>query len=427
MADSASRPNLALGAVVVVAVGIPLAAVAASGHALPDMPRFEYDGLSGDATGYYAASRQLISKAASPSGALLALALLAVLVGLVVAVRRGRLALHWALVAACLALSAAVAILVARMSAPGAAVIGWSLIWSVPLLPLRGAGALREHPAFDVSVALSILAIAGTVVCTAAIGRAATGKRWLGVAAAALYAFWPLLVRPVSGTKAWENGSWHVLVGLAAYTEPLSTFLVAAALALIVAAAPTQLRMTLAGIALGLATLVKVSNGLLAAVIALVCLAYLGRRLTLPLVAGGLAFLPVLIAYWPIGYPEIKGASAEKASFVSSLDAAAHTWLDSLAFSPRTLAVLVPVAVVGAFFVRSRLVLWLLVLPVLVNAAFYTAYEHTAEHPRFLYVSLPAVFVLWTVGASGIVLTVTRWLRSPPVSEAAQPREGSGA
>ncbi|HEY7692973.1 MAG TPA: hypothetical protein VH816_11590 [Gaiellaceae bacterium] len=421
MADSASRSNLALGALVVVAVGIPLAALAASGQALPDMPKFEYDGLSGDATGYYAASRQLISKAASPSGAVLALALLAVLAALAVAVRRGRLALHWALVAACLALSAAVAILVARMSAPGAAVIGWSLVWSIPLLPLRGAGALREHLAFDVSVGLSLVAIAGTVVCTAAIGRAATGKRWLGVGAAALYAFWPLLVRPVSGTKAWENGSWHVLVGLAAYTEPLSTFLVAAALALIVAVAPTPLRMTLAGIALGLATLVKVSNGLLAAVIALVCLVYLGGRLTLPLVAGGLAFLPVLIAYWPLGYPEIKGESAEKPTFVSSLDAAAHTWIDSLAFSPRTLAVLVPVAVVGAFFVRSRMVLWLLVLPVLVNAAFYTAYEHTAEHPRFLYVSLPAVFVLWAAGATGIVVTVARRLRTARRREARPP------
>jgi hypothetical protein len=61
-------------------------------------------------------------------------------------------------------------------------------------------------------------------------------------------------------------------------------------------------------------------------------------------------------------------------------------------------------------------VLWLLVLPVLVNAAFYTAYEHTAEHPRFLYVSLPAVFVLWAAGASGIVVTVARWFRAPRVS-----------
>src|SRR5881396_1835360 len=102
--DSVSRSDLALGAFVValgafvvVAVAIPLAALAASGHALPGMPRFQYDGLSGDASGYYAASRQFISKAATPSGAVLALALIGVLAGLVVAVRRKRLPAHWAL------------------------------------------------------------------------------------------------------------------------------------------------------------------------------------------------------------------------------------------------------------------------------------------------------------------------------------------
>jgi hypothetical protein len=400
-----------LGALVVVAVAIPLSALAASGHALPDMPRFQYDGLSGDASGYYAASRQLISKAGTASGAVLALALIGVLAGLVVAVRRRRLAAHWALIAGCLALSTVVAVVVARMSAPGAAVIGWSLIWSVPLVPLRGVGALREHLAFDVSVVLSLAAIAGTVVCTAVVGRAATGKRWIGIGAAALYAVWPLLVRPVAGTSAWENGSWNILVGLAAYTEPISTFLVAAALALIVAAAPTPLRLTLAGIALGVATIVKITNGLLAAVIVLVCLVCIGWRRTLPVVAGGLAFLPILIAYWPRGYPEIKGPTAEKPAFVSSLDAAARTWLDSLVFSPRTLVVLVPLAVVGGFFVRTKLALGLLVLPVLANVAFYTTYAHTAEHPRFLYVSLPAVFVLWTAGVSGVVLAAERSVR----------------
>ncbi len=344
-------------------------------------------------------------------------ALVCVLAVLIAAVRRRQLAAHWALVAGFVALSVALAIIVARMSAPGAAVIGWSLVWAVPLAPLRAVGALREHPAFEVSVVLSLAAIAGTVACTAVIGQAATTKRWLGVGAAALCAFWPLFVRPVAGPKAWENGSWHVLVGLAAYTEPVSTFLVAAALALILAAVPTPLRLTIAGIALSLATLVKMTNGLLAAVITLVCLAYFGWRKSAPLVAGGLVFLPVLFAYWPLGYPEIKGPTAEKPAFVSSVHAAAHNWLDSLVFSPRTLAVLVPLAVLGTYFIRSRLALWLLVLPVLVNAVFYTAYAHTAEHPRFLYVSLPAVFVLWTAGASGIVLSVTGWLRAARRSE----------
>jgi hypothetical protein len=162
-------------------------------------------------------------------------------------------------------------------------------------------------------------------------------------------------------------------------------------------------------------------------VIALVCLASLGWRRTLPLVAGGLAFLPVLIAYWPRGYPEIKGPTAEKPAFVSSLDAAARNWLDSLAFSPRTLAVLVPLAIVGAFLVRSRLALGLLVGTVLVNAAFYTTYAHTAGHPRFLYVSLPALFVLWVTGAAGLATAAARWLRLERGSQRPVSEGGSGA
>jgi hypothetical protein len=423
--EGVSRAGLALGALVVVAVAIPLAALAVSGHALPGMPGFEYDGLSGDASGYYAASRQFISEAGTWTGVVLALALIGVFAGLVIAGRRKLLAGHWALVAGCLAVSAVVAVLIAGMSAPGATAIGWPLFWSVPLVPLRAVGVLRERLAFDISLGLSLVAIAGTVVCTAVIGRAATGKRWIGLAAAAVCAFWPLLVRPVAGTRAWENGSWNVLVGLAAYTEPLSTFLVAAALALIVEGTPTPLRMTLAGIALGLATLVRVGNGLLAAMIALVCLVCLGWRKTSPLVAGGLAFLPILIAYWPLGYPQMKGPSAEKPAFVSSLQAAADTWLDSIVFSPRTLAVLVPLAVVGGFFVRSRFALGLLVLPILVNAAFYTTYAYTAQHPRFLYVSLPAIFVLWAAGVSGVVISAVRWLRATPGSET-QPARAAG-
>jgi hypothetical protein len=411
-----------LGALVVVAVAIPLAALAASGRALPGLPRFEYDGLGGDADGYYAAARQFISKVAglrSPGGAAVVLALACVVAGLAVAVRRGRLAAHWGLAGGFLALGAAIAFVVTRMSPPGAAVFGWPLVWSIPLLPLRAVGALHERPAFAVSVALSLAAVAGTVVCTSVIGRAATGRRWVGLGAAALYAFWPLLTRPIAGRQAWDNGSWNVLVGLSAYSEPVSTFLVALAIALLLGAAPTPLRLTTAGIALSLATLVKVSNGLIAAAVVLVCLRSLGWRRSLPLVAGGLVFLPTLIAYWPRGYPEIRGPTAEKPAFVSSLGAAGDVWRDSLVFSPRMLAVLVPVAIIGVLAVRSRFALGLLVLPVLVNAAFYTTYAHTAGHPRFLYVSLPAVLVLWAAGAIGVASRVAGWLR--PVRSSQSP------
>jgi hypothetical protein len=88
------RPVLALAAaavaaaLVVVPLGIlfarrpaaiPLAALAASGRALPGLPRYEYEGLTGDATGFYAATREFI---ASPArlGALGLLALVAAIV-----------------------------------------------------------------------------------------------------------------------------------------------------------------------------------------------------------------------------------------------------------------------------------------------------------------------------------------------------------
>lgn len=58
-----------------------------------------------------------------------------------------------------------------------------------------------------------------------------------------------------------------------------------------------------------------------------------------------------------------------------------------------------PVALVGAWWLRRRpSALALLAAVALANAAFYTVYEPTAIHPRFLYVSLPPLFVLWSAG-----------------------------
>jgi hypothetical protein len=33
-----------------------------------------------------------------------------------------------------------------------------------------------------------------------------------------------------------------------------------------------------------------------------------------------------------------------------------------------------------------------------INATFYSFYANTANHPRFLYASLPELFVLWAGG-----------------------------
>ena len=94
---------------------------------------------------------------------------------------------------------------------------------------------LDDDVAFAVGLLLSLAANAVTVVATAYIGLRSTGSRAVGVAAAALYAVWPLLTRPLAGTSAWENGQWNVDVGLHLYTEPISTALVATAIALLLA------------------------------------------------------------------------------------------------------------------------------------------------------------------------------------------------
>jgi hypothetical protein len=45
----------------------------------------------------------------------------------------------------------------------------------------------------------------------------------------------------------------------------------------------------------------------------------------------------------------------------------------------------------------------LLAAVIATNALFYTFYEHTHLHPRFLYVALPALFVLQAAGVARVV------------------------
>ena len=58
---------------------------------------------------------------------------------------------------------------------------------------------------------------------------------------------------------------------------------------------------------------------------------------------------------------------------------------------------LLPLALLGLLALRP----WasaLLGASIATNALFYTFYEHTHLHPRFLYASLPALFVLEAAG-----------------------------
>src|SRR4051794_6598850 len=260
-----------LGLLAAIRVAIPLAAYADEGSSLPGLPAFSRrgsdGGLTGDATGFYAATREFIAAFGRMPRIVLALdALLALaaLVAIVALWRRRPPWRPWLAAAALCAFGLVVAVDVHWMNPSGAAVFGWPLVWGLALLPVRAFG-LSKHVAWDVGAALSLALVALTVVAVAHLGRNASGRRWLGLLAAAFWTAWPLLVGVIAGHRAWGNGQWEVDVGLHNYSEPLSTLLVTTGAALVLSPRLTRMRLTLAGCALGAATLVKLSDGLLAA------------------------------------------------------------------------------------------------------------------------------------------------------------------
>ena len=395
-----------LGLLAAIRVAIPLAAYADGGCRLPGMPAFmraaHEGGLQGDATGFYAATREFMAAWGRMPRAVLgldALLALAAAVAIVVAWRRRPSLRAWLVPAALLAFGLVVAVDVHWMRPSGAAVFGWPLVWALPMLVYRALGlGLSKHVAWDFGVALSLGFVTLTVVAVAYLGRNATGRRSLGALAAAFWTVWPLLVGVIAGHGAWANSQWEVDTGLHNYSEPLSTLLVTTGAALALSPRLTQLRLALAGCALSAATLVKVSNGLLAAAALLLVFLRGRRRDALPYLAGALSLAPLVAVYWPISYPKLFDNPQswprdpfDPAHVVSS-------WTHSSIFDPHTLAFVTPLAVIGAFAVRRPWPLALVLAFLLINPVFYSFYANTSLHPRFLYASLPELFVLWAAG-----------------------------
>lgn len=257
------------------------------------------------------------------------------------------------------------------------------------MLPYRALGGpLDPEIAFGFGLALSLAANVVTVVATAYAGLYATGRRSIGLVAAGLFAAWPFLAGILGGSRAWENGTWQVDAGLHLYTEPLSTALVTTALALLLSPSRTDVRLALAGVALGLAVSVKISNAAVAALGALLLL-----RRSLPYLAGVLAFVPMVVAFWPLGYYD---PSTPDLFALANVEPA---WTESLLFGPRALLLLLPLAALGAVALRASPALPALAAWTLANPLFYSVYFYTPIHPRFLFASLPALFVLWAAGA----------------------------
>lgn len=388
---------------VLVRVAIPLSALA---HAdLPGLPRIRGHPLSGDATGFYAAAREFIAAWGRLPPPLLVLLVLATLAAAVVAVRVWRWQPQlrvWVLLASAWWIGLLLVANVVEQHFSGSAVIGWSIVWALPMLPVRAVGAtLDQNVAFWLGLPLQLACIAATVVATAYAGLYATGRRLVGLVAAAAFAFWPFLAGAIAGHRAWQNGTWRVDVGLHMYTEPLSTALVTSALVLLLAPRLTPLRAAVAGLALGFAVAVKLSNAV-AAVAGTTLLAWRYRESLprlVPYVVGGLASLPLVAAYWPIGYSKLRHNPTYWHPNVFSGSYVVESWTHSLLFTPRTLAIIAPLAFVGVVAVHDRWRLSLLIAWTLANPVLYSFFWYTKFHPRFMWASLPSFFVLWAAGA----------------------------
>jgi hypothetical protein len=272
------------------------------------------------------------------------------------------------------------------------------------VLPYRTLGLpLDPDVGFGFALALSLLANAATVVGTFLLGSWATASRAVGLTAAGLAAGSPLVLLLLGRTR--EVGTWGVELGLYAYSEPLSTALVVTAIALLVRPAAGNVAAVAAGALLGFAVTVRLSNAVIAAFAVLVLLAMRRRDAALRATAAGALFLPVVIAYWPLGYAQLPKEQFPDDAF--ALGHATSAWTDSTVWGWRALVVLLPFAVLGAFRLPPA---WAVLLSAWIGgtALFYTFYSFTPGHPRFLLVVLPAVFVLWAAGALDLLARVRR-------------------
>ena len=128
---------------VAVRLAIPLVTLAFSGQAIPGLPEYRYQPLNGDSFGFYSATREFISSLGRVSRPLLFLAVMLVAGATVVGVRLWRRSPSRRPVAILLpagAISLALTLPIHQMHPPGAAVFGWPLLWSIPMIPVRVLG-----------------------------------------------------------------------------------------------------------------------------------------------------------------------------------------------------------------------------------------------------------------------------------------------
>ena len=166
----------------------------------PGLPPYRYQPLNGDSFVYYAAAREFIASFGRVSKPSLLLAVCSSSRGgrggvhLLAAIARRR----WiAILFPAGAVSLALTLPIHQMHPPGAAVFGWPLLWSIPLIPIRAVGLIpTPDVAFVFGLVLALVAIAVAVVATAYVGLYATGRRSVGLRRRRLFAALAARQRP---------------------------------------------------------------------------------------------------------------------------------------------------------------------------------------------------------------------------------------
>ena len=170
----------------------------------------------------------------------------------------------------------------------------------------------------------------------------------------------------------------------------------------------------LAGLALGFSTAVKLTDGLIAAAVVAIVAIRDSIAWAVLVVLGGLISLPILLGYWAHGYANDNEGVAVPVGGRYQWRFVHQNLTGSTIFTPWMLLLLLPLAAIGLASLRNRFGRALLVVPIGVTVIAYATYFWTAQHPRFFYVVMPAVFIL----QAGGVVRLLRWLHR---SDAVQP------
>jgi hypothetical protein len=306
----------------------------------------------------------------------------------------------------------AVVILKIQGQAPSGAV-GWPLVLSLPLVPFRVIGWINVDVAAGVGIALAIVANTVTIFATAFIGDRVTGSRRIGIAAAALFTFWPFLTWMLLGDRTWANGAWTVEAGLAVYSEPVSTACVAAGSALALVRGRPPWAPVAAGITLGYAVAVRPTNIVFAAAAAILFAWERDWRSVGRFVVGGLTVVPIMLAFLPKKSGYDLNLARRAGTPLWSNDYLVSTFTKSSIWRPELLVLLLPFVAVGVFASRSRPVALMLLGGALANAVIYAFFFATWEHPRYLQAGLPALLVLWAAGVAYLAGHVRQARRRP--------------